>query len=79
MANRSYKMVDKKLFEKKLRILVFGGSGFLGSHVAEVLSERGHQVTIADLKKPSFIKNKIKFIKLDIKNKKKILNIVKKK
>jgi len=71
-------MVDKKSFKKKLRILVFGGSGFLGSHVAEVLSERGYQVTIADLKKPSFIKNKIKFKKLDIKNKKKILEIVKK-
>ena len=50
-------MVDKKLFKKKLRILVLGGSGFLGSHVAEVLSDRGHDVTIADLKKPSFINN----------------------
>ena len=46
-------MVDKKLFKKKLRILVLGGSGFLGSHVAEVLSDRGHDVTIADLKTTS--------------------------
>ena len=54
-------MVDKKLFKKKLKILIFGGSGFLGSHVAEVLSKRGYIVTIADLKKPSFIKRDIKF------------------
>jgi UDP-glucose 4-epimerase len=33
-----------------MRTLVFGGSGFLGSHVADALTERGHEVTIFDLK-----------------------------
>jgi len=30
------------------RILVTGGAGFVGSHVAEALSERGHSVTVLD-------------------------------
>ncbi|HEY1056963.1 MAG TPA: NAD-dependent epimerase/dehydratase family protein, partial [Emticicia sp.] len=29
-------------------ILVFGGAGFLGSHVADVLTQRGYSVTIFD-------------------------------
>ena len=78
MASRGDKMVDKKLFEKKLKILIFGGSGFLGSEVAKALSERGHVVTIADLKRPLRIKKNIKFKKIDIKNEKKIFQIVRK-
>ena len=32
------------------KVLVVGGSGFLGSHVADVLTEKGYEVTIFDLK-----------------------------
>ena len=32
-----------------MRGVVTGGSGFLGSHVADVLAERGHDVTVVDL------------------------------
>ena len=35
-----------------MKIIVFGGAGFLGSHVADVLAERGHEVLIYDLKRP---------------------------
>jgi UDP-glucose 4-epimerase len=31
-----------------MRIVVTGGSGFLGSHIADALSDAGHQVTIFD-------------------------------
>ena len=30
------------------KIVVFGGSGFLGSHVADALSDAGYKVTIFD-------------------------------
>jgi len=36
------------------RAIVFGGSGFLGSHVADALSSRGLKVTIFDLKTSTF-------------------------
>lgn len=32
-----------------MRVIVFGGSGFLGSHVADVLTEKGYQVRIFDV------------------------------
>ena len=77
MANRSNKMVAKKISKKKLKVIIFGGSGFLGSHVAEVLHAQGHQVIIADIKKPANITKSIKFKKVDIKNEQKILNLTK--
>ena len=40
----------------KNKVLVIGGSGFLGSHVADVLSDRGFQVIIIDKKKSNWIK-----------------------
>lgn len=33
-----------------MRISVFGGSGFLGSHICDKLSEAGHAVTIVDVR-----------------------------
>lgn len=33
-----------------MKAIVFGGSGFIGSHVADVLTEDGYDVTIFDLK-----------------------------
>lgn len=33
-----------------MKVVVFGGSGFLGSHVADALSDRGYEVFIFDLK-----------------------------
>jgi UDP-glucose 4-epimerase len=39
------------------RILVTGGSGFLGSHIADELSNLGHQVSILDLKKSNYLRD----------------------
>lgn len=41
-----------------MKAIVFGGAGFLGSHVADVLTERGHNVVIFDLKKSLYLKEK---------------------
>ena len=71
-------MVDRKIF-KKLKIIIFGGSGFIGSHLAEALFKSGHDVTIADLKKTKFIKKNIKFRKIDIKNQSNISKLIRQK
>jgi UDP-glucose 4-epimerase len=36
-----------------VNVIVFGGSGFLGSHVADTLSDAEHNVIIYDLKESS--------------------------
>ena len=41
---------------KNKKIVVFGGSGFLGSHVADELSRSGHKVIIFDKKKSKWIR-----------------------
>ena len=37
-----------------MKIIVAGGSGFIGSHVVDVLLERGHEVLIYDLEAPRY-------------------------
>ena len=36
------------------KAVVIGGSGFIGSHVADCLSDEGYQVTIYDFVKSSW-------------------------
>ena len=31
-----------------MRVLVTGGAGFIGSHMIDVLIDRGHEVTVVD-------------------------------
>ena len=40
-----------------MKIVVTGGSGFLGSHVADELSKKGHEVIIFDKKKSKWIRS----------------------
>jgi GDP-D-mannose 3',5'-epimerase len=40
--------------DKKLKVLVAGGGGFIGSHVARRLKQQGHWVRIADWKNNSY-------------------------
>ncbi len=62
----------------KKNILVIGGSGFLGSHVSDALTESGFNVTIYDNKNSKWIQNKQKFILGDILDQKKINSAIKK-
>lgn len=54
------------------KILVIGGSGFLGSHVADILTDRGHDVYIYDRVKSKYITTSQKMIIGDILDKKNI-------
>lgn len=49
-----------------MKVIVFGGSGFLGSHVADALTEAGQEVTIFDSAKSKFLKKKQNMIIGDI-------------
>ncbi len=51
-----------------MKIIVFGGSGFLGSHVSDKLSDAGHQVTIFDKVKSLWLRENQKMIIGDILN-----------
>lgn len=53
----------------KKKIVIIGGSGFLGSHVADYLSNQKYQVIIADKKKPEELKKNQTFYKLDLNKK----------
>ena len=54
------------------KITILGGSGFIGSHLADFLSEMNCKVTIFDLKKSSWLKKNQKMIKGNILDEKKL-------
>lgn len=57
-----------------MKIVVFGGSGFLGSHIADYLTQNNHEVTIFDLKPSPYLKPRQEMVMGDILD----LNAVKK-
>jgi len=73
-------MVKKKKSLKK-NILVTGGSGFIGSAITKYLVDNHHNVIVFDnnsrgrIRRLKKVRNKIKFIKGDIRDKKKLLSI----
>lgn len=60
-----------------MKVIVFGGSGFVGSHVADVLSDRGYEVKIYDLKPSPYLKPAQEIIIGDILDSKKIMKAIK--
>lgn len=63
--------------KKKIKALIFGGSGFLGTHLSNYLLNKNFKIYIFDIKRNPNLNKKIKFIKGNIKNKNKIKNITK--
>lgn len=51
-----------------MKIVVLGGAGFLGSHIADVLMEKGHEVTIFDIRPSPYLKTEQKMVLGDISN-----------
>lgn len=49
-----------------MKVLVIGGSGFIGSHVADALSDAGHAVTILDRHRSPYLRDDQSFINGDI-------------
>ena len=60
-----------------MKVIVFGGSGFLGSHVCDKLSDYEHEVTIFDLKESPWLQAKQKMIICDILDEKAVEDSVK--
>ena len=61
-----------------MKILVTGGSGFLGSHVADELTNNGHKVIIYDLLKSKWLKKNQKFLFGNITDTKKLSRLMSK-
>ncbi|MCK4533350.1 NAD(P)-dependent oxidoreductase [bacterium] len=55
-----------------MKAIVFGGAGFLGSHVADALTDFGHEVVVFDLKHSSYLRNNQKMVIGDILDRKKV-------
>lgn len=60
-----------------MKVLITGGAGFIGSHTADLLLERGHEVRILDSleppvhhqgQKPEYIPDEVEFILGDVQN-----------
>ena len=60
-----------------MKAIVFGGSGFLGSHVADELSERGYDVVVYDRQESSYIRKDQKMIVGDILDHEKVTTYIK--
>lgn len=62
---------------KKIKTIVFGGSGFLGSHVADALTEAGHRVIVYDKGTSPFLNGSQEMITGDILDQAKVERAVK--
>lgn len=54
--------------ESKSRVVVIGGSGFLGSHLADALSDAGHSVVVFDAAPSCWLRNDQEMVLGDVMN-----------
>lgn len=60
-----------------MKVVVSGGSGFLGSHLADALTEAGYAVTVFDKVASPWLREKQKMIVGDILNQKQVFEVLK--
>jgi UDP-glucose 4-epimerase len=60
-----------------MKVIILGGAGFIGSHVADELSKKGHKVTIFDTKKSKWLKKNQKMVVGDVFNYRALKNAIK--
>ncbi|WP_164503221.1 NAD(P)-dependent oxidoreductase [Nitrosomonas sp. JL21] len=68
-------MIDKAISNEK--VIVFGASGFLGSHVADALTAAGYQVRLFDRSPSPYLKNNQEMIVGDIMNLEQVIEAAK--
>jgi UDP-glucose 4-epimerase len=61
----------------KEKVVVFGGSGFLGSHVADILSDEGYHVVIFDISTSKYLKDDQEMVVGDIMSQQEVRAVVK--
>ena len=59
------------------KVLVIGGAGFLGSHVADILTDQGYSVSIFDFERSKYLQNDQKMVVGDISNKEQVRSAIK--
>ncbi len=59
-----------------MKVCVFGGSGFVGSHVSEALDNAGHEVTIFDRRDTEFRRPRQQFVSGNILDQDAVLDVV---
>lgn len=64
------------MVSKYKKVVVFGGSGFIGSHVVDRLIEIGYSVTVFDLVKGKHLNPKASFFEGNIMNKEQISSVL---
>jgi len=62
---------------KNQKVLVTGGAGMIGRELVYLLLQRGADVYVADLKQPEDLKNKVTFVKVDLREYSSCLEICK--
>ena len=60
-----------------MRVLIIGGSGFLGIHLAEELAKKGYKINILDIKKPNNLNKSVKFFYGDMTKSKSVIKAIK--